>query len=276
MDKQNGINEEFFKLGKKKEYRNIVTKDDIKNGLRNLRIRSGYHLGVHSSLNSFGNVKGGAIAIIDALLEIVGKEGTIVMPTFSTNRTEFELTSEEKAIGLLWKFKILPFNPEETPCWTGIIPETFRKMKKVIRSKHPVFSIAAIGSKAKEIIDKGNKPGLEVWKRLLDLGGYILLIGVDLGSCTAMHLAEERIILPDHIIGRITPPQWILEKYPENEWETDFGPYPDFLKLERPCLEKKIMKTEKVGNATLKLVKLKELIDLYIEYLETDPDLFYS
>jgi hypothetical protein len=31
-----------------------------------------------------------------------------------------------------------------------------------------------------------------------------------------------------------------------------------------------------VGGAQLKRVKLRELIDLYVEYLEKDPDLFYG
>ena len=263
-------------MEKKEEYRSIVSKEDIKNGLKNLGITSGFILGVHSSLSSFDHVKGGAMAVIDALLEVVCNEGTIVIPTYSTNRTEFERTSEEKTIGLLWKFKILPFDPKETPCWTGIIPETFREMEGVLRSKHPVFSIAAKGSKAKEIVDKGDQSSLGGWKKLLDLGGYILLIGVDLGSCTAMHLVDERATLPDHIMEKLTLPQWIIEKYPENEWETDFGLYPEFRNLEGPCLQRKIMKIEKVGGSTLKLVKLKELIDLYVEYLETDPDLFYG
>jgi len=147
-------------LEKKEEYRSIVSKEDIKNGLKNLGINSGFILGVHSSLSSFDHVKGGAMAVIDALLEVVCNEGTIVIPTYSTNRTEFERTSEEKTIGLLWKFKILPFDPKETPCWTGIIPETFRKMEGILRSKHPVFSIAAKGSKAKEIVDKGGQSSL--------------------------------------------------------------------------------------------------------------------
>ena len=253
-----------------------VLKVDILNGLKNLKVNLGFYLGVHSSLRSLGNVEGGAKAVIEALFEVVGEEGTIVMPTFSNNRIEYELTSEEKAVGLLWKYKILPFNPKETPCWTGSIPETFRKIEGVIRSEHPMFSIASIGSNAKQIIDCGNRINLGGWKALLELEGYILLIGVDLGSCTAMHIAEEKVILPNHILEKITPPQWIVEKYPEDKWETDFGPYPDFLKLEEPCLQKKIMRTEKVRNATLKLVKLKDLIDLYVEYLEANPDLFYG
>jgi aminoglycoside 3-N-acetyltransferase len=263
-------------LVKKEDHKFTVSKEDIKKGLRNLGIDFGFFLGVHSSLGSFGNVKGGANTVIDAILEIVGKEGTIVMPTYSTNRIEYKLTPEEKAIGLLWKFKILPYNSIQTPCWTGIIPETFRKKEGVLRSNHPVFSIASRGSKARIIIDEGNISTLGGWKKLLELGGYILLIGVDLDSCTAMHIAEEKVSLPKHIIDKITPPKWIIEKYPESEWETDFGPYPDFLKFEAPCMQRKIMKSEKVGNATLKLVNLKNLIDLYVEYLKTDPDLFYS
>jgi hypothetical protein len=36
------------------------------------------------------------------------------------------------------------------------------------------------------------------------------------------------------------------------------------------------MKTVKVGEARLELVKLRELVDLYVEYLKMDPDLFYD
>lgn len=79
-------------VGKKATFRMIaeepndyVLKEDIKNGLRKLGIKKGDVIGVHSSLRSFGYVKGGAKAVIDALLEVVGKEGTIAMPTHSSN-----------------------------------------------------------------------------------------------------------------------------------------------------------------------------------------------
>jgi len=68
---------------------------------------------VHNSLQSFGKIKGGAITIINALLEAVDNEGTVLMSTFSTNHIEFELTFKEREIGLLWNYKILPFNPKE-------------------------------------------------------------------------------------------------------------------------------------------------------------------
>jgi len=246
----------------------LVNKEDIKADLRKLGLKKGDSVGAHSSLRSFGRVKGGADAVIDALLEIVGEKGNIVMSTHSANLVEVQRTPEEIAMGVSWLFKIAPYDPEKTPVRTGIIPETFRKRKDVIRSSHPSNSVAAWGPKARDLS--------EGWHKLLELDGYLLLIGVGLDRCTAMHLAEKRARFPEHILKKITPPKWLVEKYPEDQWEWDFGPYPDFAKLTKPCLEHGIMKTVKVGESTLRLVKLKELIDLYVEYLEKDPDLFYS
>ncbi len=248
--------------------KSCVNKADIKAGLRKLGLERGDSVGVHSSLKSFGCVEGGADAVIDALLETVGEDGNIVMSTHSANLGKDQRTSEEIAIGVSWLFRILSYDPEKTSVRTGLIPETFRKRKGVVRGSHPSNSVAALGPKARELS--------EGWHRLFELDGYILLIGVGLDSCTAMHLAEKRVRFPEQILKKITPPKWFVEKYPEGEWEWDFGPYPDFAKLTKPCLQRGIMKTVKVGESTLKLVKLRELIDLYVEYLKKDPDLFYS
>jgi aminoglycoside 3-N-acetyltransferase len=245
-----------------------VSKEDIKAGLRKLGLKKGDSVGVHSSLRSFGHVEGGADAVIDALLETVGKEGTVMMSTHSANLGKDQRTPKEIAMGVSWLLKILPYDPEKTPVTTGIIPETFRKRKGVIRGSHPSHSVAASGPKAKELS--------EGWHRLLEMDGYILLIGLDLDRCTAMHLAEKCVQFPEHILKKITPPKWFVEKYPEDEWEWDFGPYPDFAKLTEPCVKRGIMKSVKVGEASLRLVRLRELIDLYVEYLKKDPDLFYG
>ena len=255
--------------------RKTVTKGDIVRGLRELGLKRGDIVGVHSSLSSFGYVEGGANAVIDALLEVVGEEGTVVMPTHSANLERKELSPEEEAIGVLWLLRILPYDPERTPCTTGMIPETFRKRPGVKRSLHPVFSIAAVGPKAEEIVRAGDKDSLGGWKVIYDLGGYVLLLGVDLGVCTAMHLAERMVQLPEHILKKITPPEWFVEKYPKDEWEWDFGPYPDFVKLEPLCAERGIMRTTVIGGATVKLLKLRELVDLYAEELGKNPDRFY-
>ncbi len=249
-----------------------VDKEDIKGGLEKLGLKKGDVVGVHSSLSSFGYVEGGADTVIDALLETVGEEGSIVMPTYSTNRKEIERTKREVEFGVTWKYKILPYNPQETPCWTGRIPETFRKRKNVIRSVNPTHSVAATGPKANQLV--------QGWNKLLEADGYILLLGVDLGCCSAMHLAEERVQLPPHILEKITPPPELLEKYGADlgwpKWDIGYGPYPNFAKMEEPCKEQGIMKMVKIGESTVKLLRLRELIDLYAEYLRRNPDVFYA
>jgi len=252
-----------------------VTKAEIKTGLERLGLATRNAVGVHSSLSRFGYVAGGADAVIDAILETVGTEGTVVMPTFSTNRIMMDLLPEEKAAGASYLCRVLPYDPVETPCWTGAIPETFRKRPGVVRSLHPLFSVVAAGAHAQEIVDAGREHSLSSWRRLMDLGGFILLVGVGLEVCTAMHLAEERVALPRRLRDEVTPPSWSTKKYPEGEWDWDFGPYPEFAKMERPCLEREILVTAMIGQATLRFGRLKDLVDLYDLWLREDPYRFY-
>lgn len=106
-----------------------VRKEDIEAGLRRLGLKKGDSVGVHSSLSSFGRVEGGADAVIDALLDVVGEDGNVVMSTHSANLLEVPRTPEQIAMGVSWLYKILPYDPAETPVTTGIISETFRKKK---------------------------------------------------------------------------------------------------------------------------------------------------
>ena len=65
------------------EKRKLVTPDDMKTALKDLGVRKGQVIMVHTSLSSLGYVCGGAQSVIEALLESVGDEGTIMMPTQS-------------------------------------------------------------------------------------------------------------------------------------------------------------------------------------------------
>lgn len=63
--------------------RKLVTPEDIKTALKDVGIRKGQVVMVHTSLSSLGYVCAGAQSVIEALLECVGDEGTIMMPTQS-------------------------------------------------------------------------------------------------------------------------------------------------------------------------------------------------
>lgn len=65
------------------EKRKLVTLKDIVAALKDIGVQKGQAIMVHTSLSSLGYVCGGAQSVIEALLECVGGEGTIMMPTQS-------------------------------------------------------------------------------------------------------------------------------------------------------------------------------------------------
>ena len=129
-----------------------ITKDSIVRDLVNLGVTPGMVLITHSSLSKMGWVSGGAVAVIQALIEVLGKEGTLVMPTHSGDWSDPEEWSNPP-VPENWKEIIrqtMPaFDLDLTPTrGIGRIPETFRGKKGAIRSNHPQMSFAAYGKDA--------------------------------------------------------------------------------------------------------------------------------
>jgi len=59
-----------------------IDQQQIIEALRAIGIERGAVIVVHSALSQLGYVQGGAEGLIDALLEAVGPEGTVLMPSF--------------------------------------------------------------------------------------------------------------------------------------------------------------------------------------------------
>jgi len=249
------------------ESRSTITQSDIEQGLRTLGLREGDIVGVHSSLSRFGYVVGGADAVIDALLAVVGPAGSAVMPSYSNNVERLELTPEEEASGITWKSRILPHDPARDSAWTGKITDTFWRRPGALRGSHPTHALAAIGPQAEELV--------QGWHKLLALDGKICLMGVTLANCSSMHLAEEGIALPAYIRQKITLPEELRKQYARSEWEIGYGPYPDFMMMEGPCQARGIMQLTRIGDSIVRLARLRALIDLYHDYLAKWPEIFY-
>jgi len=128
-----------------------VTVETLKRDLSAVGVRPGSVLLVHSSLSALGWICGGAVAVIQALLETLGSEGTLVMPTFTTALTD-PRNWQHPPVLEDWKDTIRretpPFDPLRTPTWQmGRIAETFRTWPNVVRSLHPHSSFAATARK---------------------------------------------------------------------------------------------------------------------------------
>lgn len=244
----------------------MLIKQDIVLGLYDLGLRPGDIALVHSSLSSFGYIDGGAETVIDALQETVGEEGTIMVPTLTGN-------SKQNAI-------IPPvFDPVNTPCWTGKIPETFRLRKEAVRSMHPTHSIAAIGKHEEYLV--ANHEQCETpcsmdspYGKLVKLGGYILLLGVMHSSSTMLHLVEEVANSPYHLQPEPVNAQLINPDGTKRDircrihlwgWERDFN------KIDSMLTDAKIMSISKIGNATVRLIAARPMVNILLQELESDP-----
>jgi aminoglycoside 3-N-acetyltransferase len=140
--------------------------------LRALGVQPDGLLLVHSALSKVGT---GPRELIGALLEALGKEGTLVMPSMADDDDT-------------------PFDRTSMPCRAvGLLADTFWRMPGVLRSDNP-HAFAAHGPLASRItqphpidIPHGvdSPPG-----RVYELGGSVLLLGVGHDANTTMHVAE--------------------------------------------------------------------------------------
>lgn len=152
-----------------------VTRDDIVAGLNRIGLHPGTLIQVHSSLSAFGYVEGGAETVVDALLDVIGHDGTLMVPTFNHGQVDV-------------------FDIRTTPSINGAITEAVRKRPEAARSFHPTHPYAAIGPRAHDLMAGHLEAGtfgltcplgkLAVW------GGYTLLLGVGMRANTAAHIGE--------------------------------------------------------------------------------------
>jgi aminoglycoside 3-N-acetyltransferase len=152
---------------------------------------------LHSSLRSFGTLDGGADTLIEAF---VSKGCTLLVPTFSYHY-EQPPPPDRRYPRNGWDYvrHVLPhtsrrFDPGSNDVSRedmGAIPSALLTHAERRRGDHPLSSFAALGPLAGELID-GQSP-FDVYtplERLCELGGALLLAGVDLTSATLLHLAE--------------------------------------------------------------------------------------
>lgn len=156
-----------------------LTKDTLKEGLRSLGVGPGMKVMVHSSLKSFGHVEGGADTVVDALMELLTPEGTLVMPSFN-----HEAPYEQGEV----------YDAAHTPTINGIIPDTFWRRPGVMRSINPTHPFAAWGKDARRYTEDHQKTSAmgpdSPLGRLMEDGGYCLLLGVGYTRNTFHHYVE--------------------------------------------------------------------------------------
>lgn len=258
--------------------RKLVLKKDIIDALNKAGVKAGQSIMVHTSLSSLGFVCGGPQIVIEALLECVGDEGTIMMPTQSWKNLDPEdgVHWEEpkewwQAIRDNWPAYDKNITPTNT---MGAVAEMFRKWPGAYRSDHPARSVAAYGKNARyftenhdlsNIFGDGSPVG-----KLYEMDGYVLLIGVGYDKNTSLHLADVRADYPGkHMIKESSA---IMEdgKRVWKTYETLYVDGEDFEEIGRAFEENCSVKKEPLGNGIITFMRQRELVDFAVDWIENN------
>lgn len=231
---------------------------DVVRQLRELGVSAGAVLLVHASFRAVRPVLGGPDGLIDALVEAVGDNGTVVMPSWP-KRSE------------------RGFDPAVDPAAPdlGVVADRFWRRPGVLRANHPA-AFAALGPDAAAVLRDPlplppHVPESPVG-RVRDLDGSILLLGVDHDANTTIHLAEleggARYRVPKHCFVRS---DGVIERieYGENDhccarfrlvdgWLDDAG----------------AQRHGPVGRAEARLTRSRDVVRVVTGRLRSEPETF--
>ena len=239
--------------------RSGVSQEVLTAQLRALGVREGGVLLVHTSYRAVRPVEGGTAGLIAALRKALGPGGTLVMPSWG---------GDDDA----------PFDPARTPPARdlGVVADTFWRLPGVVRSAQ-CFAFAAAGPEAPRVAADPlplppHQPASPVG-RVYELDGQVLLLGVGHDANTTMHLAELLAGVPYRAPRHCTvvgaDSRLIRVDYDENDHCcARFALADDWLRA------RGVQREGRVGHATARLMRARDVVAVTREHLTRDPLLF--
>ncbi len=189
----------------------LVTRSHLTRDFRDLGVRPGQAVMLHVSVRAIGWIVGGPDVVLDALLDVLTPEGTLMMYVAWEDRTDDMLAwcAERRAA---YVAECPPFDPERSRAnrrWS-ILTEYLRTRPGAFRSANPGASMAAIGARARRLtenhpLDYGYGPGSPLAK-LCEIGGQVLQVGVPAETATLLHYSEHVADVPGKRIVRTPVP----------------------------------------------------------------------
>lgn len=228
----------------------------------------GDHLAVGLSFKSIGCFSGGPETLLDAFLEILGPDGTLMVNTFTPlfGQSRLRIAKTDQV-----------FDSSLSPATTGIFAETLRRHPDSLRSSHPTCSVAAIGALARYLTQgHDRKAGAFLpYSRLTEANGKIMSIGIGDKLAGFRHEAQR-------LAGLLKVVPWKLGcRYVDEQGRVRIfiqkdppGCVSRLHELVPPMRKSGIVTDGWVGEARSLSVQAKIALNIMIERLRSHPELY--
>jgi len=232
-------------------------------------IEAGNTILIHSALFQLGRMSDVPLAdvpdrITDAILDLLGPQGTLAVPTFNFDFCEGAA-----------------FDRMHTPSkGMGVFSEIVRKRKESVRSSHPMQSFTVIGHRAKEIcapdLPSSFSSGGPV-AEMLKFSGKLVLLGAPMQAASIIHFAEEQIGVPyrywkDFSGSYIDDGVESQRTYCMYVRDLQQNVQLDLSKLDRWLDEAGMLSASTLGSGVIKSCKMEDFLDIATEQLVNDPE----
>lgn len=252
-----------------------VTSNDISAALRRIGVKEGNVCLFHSSFRSFGHVEGGAQAVIDGFEAVLGREGTLAVPTLC----QVDFHNSYKT----WYM--------DKPSDVGYLTEYFRKQMYVYRSNQATHSVAARGKLAYELTHEHTAYGPHLcpfgeyafadsspWRKLYNLNAKIVFIGVKLNSHTMKHMIESTLV--EELLHAI--PDGDERMRMQNQLMrfeggfTGIWPFYNAVAMHEPLRALGLIRETKCGDSELMCIDARDTADAMLNLLRASPEKYLS
>lgn len=249
----------------------MVTETTVKRAFTDLGIVPGDIVLVHSSLRSLGMLNNGPDTVIRGIEAVIGKEGTLVMPTLS----QVDFNNSYKT----WYM--------DKPSDVGYLTEYFRKQPYVYRSNQETHSVAARGKYAYTLTfeHKASGPHLcpfgeyafsdsSPWMKMYQMGAKTVFIGVSTRYNTVKHMVEARFA--EHILAQVADPGQYAQLRSEvatfgHFTGAEIWPMYNGTLMEEEYEKRGLIRRSYCGNALLLCIDMKATCDAAFEILCENP-----
>jgi aminoglycoside 3-N-acetyltransferase len=163
-----------------------TSEEDIRILLDNLGVKNNDIVMIHSALYTLGHIENGADGFYRTLRKQIGKDGTIIVPTFTYS---------------FRRNQIFDVRRTKVPNEIGVFSEFVRNRENVVRSPDPLFSMAAEGPKAEGLMKRESICSFgenSIYKKIFQENILIIGFGISYSTGFAAFMHLEKLAAVDY------------------------------------------------------------------------------